>query len=38
MGSYPFTVDGVYGTNLVVRGTDPAVLDAAFARLTGLFA
>ena len=38
MGSYPFTEDGAYGTNLVVRGTDPAVLDTAFARLTGLFA
>ena len=37
MGSYPFTVNGVYGTNLVIRGTDPARLNAAMARLQGLF-
>ncbi|MGL4321336.1 MAG: competence/damage-inducible protein A [Paracoccaceae bacterium] len=37
MGSYPFTVNGVYGTNLVIRGTDPARLNAAMARLEGLF-
>jgi molybdenum cofactor synthesis domain-containing protein len=37
MGSYPFTQDGHYGTNLVVRGTDAAMLDAAFARLTRAF-
>ena len=24
MGSYPFTQNGAYGTNLVIRGTDPA--------------
>ncbi len=38
MGSYPFTQDGRYGTNLVVRGTDPARLDLAMARLTAEFA
>jgi molybdenum cofactor synthesis domain-containing protein len=37
MGSYPFTVNGVYGTNLVIRGTDPARLNEAMARLEGLF-
>ena len=38
MGSYPFNQNGSYGTNLVLRGTDEAALDAAFARLTALFA
>lgn len=37
MGSYPFIVDGAYGTNLVLRGTDPVRLDAASARLSALF-
>lgn len=36
-GSYPFIVNGVYGSNIVVRGTDPARIDAAIARLTALF-
>ena len=36
-GSYPFSLDGRHGTNLVLRGTDPARLDAAFARLSSLF-
>ena len=31
LGSYPFMRDGRYGTNLVVRGTDTARLDAALA-------
>lgn len=38
MGSYPFTVNGAYGTNLVIRGTDPARLDQAMTRLNGMFA
>ena len=38
MGSYPFNQNGDYGTNLVVRGTDEVLLDAAFARLDELFA
>lgn len=38
MGSYPFTQNGAMGTNLLVRGTDPARLTEAFARLTALFA
>jgi molybdenum cofactor synthesis domain-containing protein len=37
MGSYPFNMNGQFGTNLVVRGTDEARLEAAFARLTALF-
>jgi molybdenum cofactor synthesis domain-containing protein len=38
MGSYPFTTSGQMGTNLVVRGTDAARVDEAFARLERLFA
>ena len=38
MGSYPFNQNGIYGTNLVIRGSDEALLDAAFTRLTELFA
>jgi molybdenum cofactor synthesis domain-containing protein len=37
MGSYPFNVNGQFGTNLVLRGTDAARLEAAFARLQALF-
>lgn len=37
MGSYPFTVNGAFGTNLVIRGTDPVRLNAAMARLEALF-
>ena len=37
MGSYPFTQNGVYGANLVIRGTDGALVTAAMARLTQLF-
>jgi len=38
MGSYPFNTNGVYGTNLVIRGTDPGQIDRAMTRLNGLFA
>lgn len=38
MGSYPFIQNGAHGTNLVIRGTDPARLDAAMVRLGALFA
>ncbi len=38
MGSYPFNQQGAHGTNLVVRGTDPARVDEAMLRLTRLFA
>lgn len=37
LGSYPFTAGGRYGTNLVVRSTDAAALDAAFAALAAAF-
>jgi molybdenum cofactor synthesis domain-containing protein len=37
MGSYPFLQNGAHGTNLVVRGTDPARVDAAMVRLTSIF-
>lgn len=37
MGSYPFTVNGAFGTNLVIRGTDSARLNAAMSQLEGLF-
>jgi len=36
-GSYPFVVDGVHGTNLVVRGPDAARLDQAMGRMRDLF-
>lgn len=34
MGSYPFVIDGKFGTNLVVRGLDPQAVAAAMADLT----
>jgi molybdenum cofactor synthesis domain-containing protein len=37
MGSYPFIQNGAHGTNLVVRGTDAARIDAAMTRLAALF-
>ena len=37
MGSYPFNQQGAHGTNLVVRGQNPARLDEAMLRLTRLF-
>jgi molybdenum cofactor synthesis domain-containing protein len=37
MGSYPFNRGGALGTNLVIRGTDPALLDAAMLRLAAMF-
>jgi molybdenum cofactor synthesis domain-containing protein len=33
IGSYPFHKDGVYGTNVVVRGSDGARVGAAMTRL-----
>lgn len=38
VGSYPFVKDGVYGSNIVVRGDDPDALDAAMAELGAIFA
>lgn len=37
MGSYPFSTNGVFGTNLVIRGTDGARVEQAMARLVALF-
>jgi molybdenum cofactor synthesis domain-containing protein len=37
MGSYPFNRGGAFGTNLVIRGTDAARLDAAMLRLAAMF-
>ncbi|MBS9715397.1 competence/damage-inducible protein A [Pseudohalocynthiibacter aestuariivivens] len=36
IGSYPFQKDGVYGTNIVVRGSDGGLIDAAMIRLSNL--
>jgi molybdenum cofactor synthesis domain-containing protein len=38
MGSYPFTINGAFGTNLVIRGTDASRLEAAMRQLQALFA
>lgn len=38
VGSYPFQKDGIYGANVVVRGTDTARLDTAMAELERIFA
>ncbi len=37
IGSYPFQKDGAYGSNIVVRGTDGAMVDAAMTRLAEIF-
>ncbi len=37
IGSYPFQHEGVYGANIVLRGTDPARLTAATRALDELF-
>ncbi len=37
MGSYPFQQDGIFGTNLVVRGTDADSLDSAMDALRAAF-
>jgi molybdenum cofactor synthesis domain-containing protein len=36
-GSYPFTMKGEFGTNLVIRGTDAALLADAYATLKTRF-
>ena len=38
VGSYPFQKDGIYGSNIVVRGADAARLDTAMADLESRFA
>ena len=37
LGSYPFQKDGVYGANVVIRGTDAGMVDAAHDRLAAEF-
>lgn len=37
-GSYPFQQNGAYGANVVVRGQDGALVDAAMMRLAQFFA
>lgn len=37
VGSYPFQKDGIYGSNIVVRGSDPVMLDQATAVLEARF-
>ena len=37
IGSYPFIRNGVHGTNIVIRGTDGARVDAAMIDLSNLF-
>ena len=36
LGSYPFHRDELYGTTLVMRGTDEAALDAMLDEVSGL--
>jgi len=36
MGSYPLTRDGRYGTTLVLRGTDPALLDTLLEQVKAM--
>ncbi len=38
IGSYPYQRNGAYGSNIVIRGTDGARIDAAITKLAGLFA
>lgn len=38
IGSYPFQDNGIYGANIVARGTDPARLDAFVIELKEAFA
>ena len=37
IGSYPFIRNGVYGSNIVVRGTDGPQIDAVITELSRLF-
>ncbi|SFK11968.1 competence/damage-inducible protein A [Celeribacter neptunius] len=37
MGSYPFNRDGAFGTNIVIRGQDGAMVEAALMELATLF-
>ena len=37
-GSYPFITNGVFGANIVVRGTDPVMLAKGVSDLREIFA
>ena len=37
IGCYPFQKDGLFGANVVIRGTDSGMLDQAMARLKAKF-
>lgn len=37
IGSYPFQRNGMYGANIVIRGTDGGQVDAAMTKLAGIF-
>ena len=37
IGSYPYQRNGVYGANVVIRGTDGGRIDAAMSELSTLF-
>lgn len=37
IGSYPFQKDGKFGANIVIRGTEGAMVDAALVKLTVVF-
>ncbi|MGP6086845.1 competence/damage-inducible protein A [Antarctobacter jejuensis] len=37
IGSYPFQRNGVFGANVVIRGTDGSQIDAAISELAALF-
>ncbi|MFD0982387.1 MULTISPECIES: competence/damage-inducible protein A [Tropicimonas] len=37
IGSYPFSREGIFGTNIVIRGTEPGRVDAAMSDLAELF-
>ncbi len=37
IGSYPFQRDGAFGAQIVIRGADPARIEAAIAELVALF-
>lgn len=38
IGSYPFQRDGAFGSNVVLRGSDPSEVDAALGELQDVFA
>ena len=37
IGCYPFQKDGLFGANVVIRGTDSGMLDQAMAQLKAEF-